>query len=80
VLGSLLLCWIYTNKFLLSFLELQSGSILVWKATDSESDPFKYLTSLEGHHSGEVTCFVVGGEVLYSGSVDKTIKVRYGCY
>ncbi|AED94611.1 Zinc finger CCCH domain-containing protein 59 [Arabidopsis thaliana] len=57
------------------FAGTSSGSILVWKATDSESDPFKYLTSLEGHHSGEVTCFVVGGEVLYSGSVDKTIKV-----
>ncbi|CAL9234259.1 unnamed protein product [Arabidopsis halleri] len=52
------------------------GSILVWKATDSdESDPFKYLTALEGHHSGEVSCFVVGGQLLYSGSVDRTIKV-----
>ncbi|CAE6011943.1 unnamed protein product [Arabidopsis arenosa] len=52
------------------------GSILVWKATDSESDPFKYLTSLQGrHHSGEVTCFIVGGQLLYSGYVDRTIKV-----
>ncbi|XP_019100641.1 PREDICTED: zinc finger CCCH domain-containing protein 59-like [Camelina sativa] len=51
-----------------------SGSISVWKVTDTESDPFKYLTSLEGH-SGEVKCFVVGGQRLYSGSVDKTIKV-----
>ncbi|XP_010441252.1 PREDICTED: zinc finger CCCH domain-containing protein 59-like isoform X1 [Camelina sativa] len=57
------------------FAGTSSGSISVWKATDSESDPFKYLTSLEGHHSGEVTCFVVGGQLLYSGSVDKTIKV-----
>ncbi|KAG7544063.1 WD40 repeat [Arabidopsis thaliana x Arabidopsis arenosa] len=57
------------------FAGTSSGSILVWKATDSESDPFKYLTSLEGHHNGEVTCFVVGGQLLYSGSVDKTIKV-----
>ncbi|XP_020872139.1 zinc finger CCCH domain-containing protein 59 isoform X2 [Arabidopsis lyrata subsp. lyrata] len=57
------------------FAGTSSGSILVWKATDSESDPFKYLTSLEGHHSGDVTCFVVGGQLLYSGSVDKTIKV-----
>lgn len=54
---------------------VQSGSISVWKATDSESDPFTYLTSLEGHHSGEVTCFIVGGHRLYSGSVDRTIKV-----
>ncbi|XP_023635650.1 zinc finger CCCH domain-containing protein 59 isoform X2 [Capsella rubella] len=57
------------------FAGTSSGSISVWKATDSESDPFKYLTSLEGHHSGEVTCFVAGGQLLYSGSVDKTIKV-----
>ncbi|KAG7567936.1 WD40 repeat [Arabidopsis thaliana x Arabidopsis arenosa] len=53
-----------------------SGSILVWKATDSESDPFKYLTSLQGrHHSGEVTCFIVGGQLLYYGYVGRTIKV-----
>ncbi|XP_010466184.1 PREDICTED: zinc finger CCCH domain-containing protein 59-like [Camelina sativa] len=59
------------------FAGTSSGSISVWKATtDSDvSDPFKYLTSLEGHHTGEVTCFVVGCQLLYSGSVDKTIKV-----
>ncbi|KAJ0230916.1 WD40 repeat-containing protein [Hirschfeldia incana] len=57
------------------FVGTSSGSIYVWKATDTESDPFTYLTSLEGHHSGEVTCFIVGGQRLYSGSVDKTIKV-----
>ncbi|KAJ4901415.1 Zinc finger CCCH domain-containing protein 59 [Raphanus sativus] len=57
------------------FVGTSSGSISVWKATNSESDPFTYLTSLEGHHSGEVTCFIVGGQQLYSGSVDKTIKV-----
>ncbi|CAH8300592.1 unnamed protein product [Eruca vesicaria subsp. sativa] len=57
------------------FAGTSSGSISVWKATDSESDPFTYLTSLEGHHSGEVTCFIVGGQRLYSGSADKTIKV-----
>ncbi|KAJ0264453.1 WD40 repeat-containing protein [Hirschfeldia incana] len=57
------------------FAGTSSGSISVWKATDTESDPFTYLTSLEGHHSGEVTCFIVGGQRLYSGSVDRTIKV-----
>ncbi|XP_010459958.1 PREDICTED: zinc finger CCCH domain-containing protein 59-like [Camelina sativa] len=59
------------------FAGTSSGTISVWKATtDSDvSDPFKYLTSLEGHHSGVVTCFFVGGQLLYSGSVDKTIKV-----
>ncbi|ESQ46870.1 hypothetical protein EUTSA_v10027745mg [Eutrema salsugineum] len=57
------------------FAGTSSGSISVWKATDNESDPFTYLTSLEGHHSGQVTCFIVGGQRLYSGSVDKTIKV-----
>ncbi|CAL9237072.1 unnamed protein product [Arabidopsis halleri] len=56
------------------FAGTSSGSISVWKGTDTESDPFKYLTSLEGH-SDEVKCFVVGGQRLYSGSVDKTIKV-----
>ncbi|KAF2569790.1 hypothetical protein F2Q68_00026945 [Brassica cretica] len=56
------------------FAGTSSGSISVWKATDSESDPFTYLTSLKGHHSGEVTCFIVGGHRLYSGSVDRTIK------
>ncbi|CAN8286250.1 unnamed protein product [Cochlearia groenlandica] len=50
-----------------------SGSISVWKATGNESDPFKFLTSLEGH-SGEVKCLIVGGQILYSGSVDRTIK------
>ncbi|CAF2157757.1 unnamed protein product [Brassica rapa] len=34
---------------------VQSGSIYVWKATDTESDPFTYFTSMEGCHSGEVT-------------------------
>ncbi|CAH2060334.1 unnamed protein product, partial [Thlaspi arvense] len=44
--------------------------VSVWKATDTESDPFTYLvTSLEGHHSGQVTCFIVGRERVYSGSV-----------
>ncbi|CAN8272929.1 unnamed protein product [Cochlearia groenlandica] len=57
------------------FAGTSSGSISVWKATVSESDPFTYLTSLEGHHRGEVTCFIVSGQRLYSGSVDKTIKV-----
>ncbi|VVB09446.1 unnamed protein product [Arabis nemorensis] len=57
------------------FAGTSSGSISVWKATDTESEPFTYLTSLEGHHSGQVTCFIVGGQRLYSGSVDKTIKV-----
>ncbi|CAH2080126.1 unnamed protein product [Thlaspi arvense] len=57
------------------FAGTSSGSISVWKATDNETDPFTYLTSLEGHHSGQVTCFTVGGQRLYSGSVDKTIKV-----
>ncbi|KAL0898295.1 hypothetical protein Bca101_082256 [Brassica carinata] len=57
------------------FAGTSSGSISVWKATDTESDPFTYITSLEEHHSGEVTCFIVGGQRLYSGSVDKTIKV-----
>ncbi|CAN6880622.1 unnamed protein product, partial [Brassica oleracea] len=31
------------------------GRLYVSKATDTESDPFTYLTSLEGCHSGEVT-------------------------
>ncbi|CAH2080030.1 unnamed protein product [Thlaspi arvense] len=57
------------------FAGTSSGSISVWKATDTDSDPFTYLTTLEGHHSGQVTCFIVGRERLYSGSVDKTIKV-----
>ncbi|KAL1195085.1 Zinc finger CCCH domain-containing protein 59 [Cardamine amara subsp. amara] len=56
------------------FAGTSSGSISVWKASDTESEPFKYLTSLDGH-SGEVKCFIVGGQRLYSGSVDKTIKV-----
>ncbi|CAN7126582.1 unnamed protein product [Brassica rapa subsp. narinosa] len=34
------------------FAGTSSGSIYVWKATDTESDPF---TSMEGCHSGEVT-------------------------
>ncbi|CAH8310812.1 unnamed protein product [Eruca vesicaria subsp. sativa] len=57
------------------FAGTSSGTISVWKATDSESDPFTYLTSLEGDNTGEVTCFIVGGQRLYSGSADKTIKV-----
>ncbi|KFK33055.1 hypothetical protein AALP_AA6G324200 [Arabis alpina] len=57
------------------FAGTSSGSISVWKANDTESEPFTYLTSLEGSHTGQVTCFIVGGQRLYSGSVDKTIKV-----
>ncbi|VVB03489.1 unnamed protein product [Arabis nemorensis] len=56
------------------FAGTSSGSISVWKATDTETDPFKHLTTLEGH-SGEVKCLIVGGQTLYSGSVDRTIKV-----
>ncbi|KFK37362.1 hypothetical protein AALP_AA4G246700 [Arabis alpina] len=56
------------------FAGTSSGSISVWKATDTETDPFEHLTSLEGH-SGEVKCLIIGGQTLYSGSVDRTIKV-----
>ncbi|KAH0917337.1 hypothetical protein HID58_024997 [Brassica napus] len=34
------------------FVASKSGSIYVWKATDTESDPFTYFTSMEGCHSG----------------------------
>ncbi|XP_010527087.1 PREDICTED: zinc finger CCCH domain-containing protein 62-like isoform X2 [Tarenaya hassleriana] len=55
------------------FAGASSGMISVWNG-NTESDPFKYVTSLKGH-DGAVVCFIVGGRYLYSGSVDQTIKV-----
>ncbi|XP_010553470.1 PREDICTED: zinc finger CCCH domain-containing protein 59-like [Tarenaya hassleriana] len=62
---------IVANEML--FAGASSGMISVWKG-NTESDPFKYATSLKGH-DGAVVCFTVGGRNLYSGSVDQTIKV-----
>ncbi|GAV56662.1 WD40 domain-containing protein, partial [Cephalotus follicularis] len=52
---------------------LQDGVILAWKG-DSEANPFQLAASMNGH-TGAVICLTVGSKLLYSGSMDHTIRV-----
>ncbi|PPR99953.1 hypothetical protein GOBAR_AA20711 [Gossypium barbadense] len=51
----------------------QNGGIIAWRAS-CETDSFQLAASLEGHN-GAVSCLAVGDKMLFSGSLDKTIRV-----
>ncbi|KAF2320876.1 hypothetical protein GH714_031506 [Hevea brasiliensis] len=49
------------------------GSILAWKGSTENPNPFEHATSLKGH-TGAVICLTIGRDWLYSGSMDSTIR------
>ncbi|GAV56666.1 WD40 domain-containing protein, partial [Cephalotus follicularis] len=55
------------------FAGTQDGVILAWKG-GSEANPFQLAASMNGH-TGAVICLTVGSKLLYSGSMDRTIRV-----
>ncbi|KAF8028912.1 hypothetical protein BT93_E1556 [Corymbia citriodora subsp. variegata] len=56
------------------FAGAQDGAILVWKGRSSEADPFQMAAPLRGHTRGVVS-LTIGRDRLYSGSIDRTIRV-----
>ncbi|WCJ26814.1 Zinc finger CCCH domain-containing protein 17 [Euphorbia peplus] len=56
------------------FCGAQDGSILAWKGSNDNLEPFKLVTTMKGH-TATVTCLRVGGKRLYSGSTDGTIRM-----
>lgn len=48
---------------------------MAWKS-GSETNPFQSAASLNGHKSSVVS-LAVGGKMLYSGSMDLSIKVSW---
>ncbi|TYJ15168.1 hypothetical protein E1A91_A10G166700v1 [Gossypium mustelinum] len=55
------------------FAGAQNGGIIAWRAS-CDTDSFQLAASLEGHN-GAVSCLAVGDKMLFSGSLDKTIRV-----
>lgn len=55
---------------------IQDGSILAWKF-NAATNSFEPAASLVGHTLAVVT-LVVGGNRMYSGSMDHTIRVCWG--
>ncbi|KAF2320904.1 hypothetical protein GH714_031741 [Hevea brasiliensis] len=55
------------------FAGAQDGSILAWKGSTENPNPFEHATSLKGH-TGAVICLTIGRDWLYSGSMDSTIR------
>ncbi|KAI6706013.1 hypothetical protein NL676_008975 [Syzygium grande] len=55
------------------FAGAQDGAILVWKG-GSEAEPFQMAAPLMGHTQGIVS-LTIGRNRLYSGSIDRTIRV-----
>lgn len=62
-----------SNFFVLFFTSAQDGSILAW-TFNSGTNSFEATASLKGH-TGSVVSLVFGAGRLYSGSMDKTIRV-----
>ncbi|KAK9096499.1 hypothetical protein Sjap_021996 [Stephania japonica] len=56
------------------FAGTQDGTILAWKYNDS-SKSFELAASLRGHNLAVVSLFVGAGKMLYSASMDHTIRV-----
>ncbi|XP_020969935.1 zinc finger CCCH domain-containing protein 48 isoform X1 [Arachis ipaensis] len=52
----------------------EDGVISAWRGGSESISPFKLVASLNGHTS-DVVCLAVGGKMLYSGSMDHSIKV-----
>ena len=64
------------NLCFICLFKLQDGVIYAWRgSSDSEAkSPFELVASLSGHTKA-VGCLAVGGKMLYSGSMDHSIKV-----
>ncbi|KAB1202080.1 Zinc finger CCCH domain-containing protein 17 [Morella rubra] len=60
-----------TDKF---FAGGQDGVILVWKGSWNTNPPLQLAASLKGH-TCDIVSLVIGGDNLYSGSKDHTIRV-----
>lgn len=53
---------------------MQNGVISAWRGSSEAKSPFELVASLSGHTKA-VVCLAVGGKMLYSGSMDHSIKV-----
>ncbi|XP_061346465.1 zinc finger CCCH domain-containing protein 48-like [Gastrolobium bilobum] len=52
----------------------QDGVISAWRVSSESKPPFELIASLRGHTKA-VVCLSIGRNMLYSGSVDHSIKV-----
>ena len=56
------------------YLKFQDGVIFAWRGSSKADSPFELVASLTGHTKA-VVCLAVGCKMLYSGSMDQSIKV-----
>ncbi|KAH1209461.1 Zinc finger CCCH domain-containing protein 48 [Glycine max] len=56
------------------FAGAEDGVIFAWRGSSKADSPFELVASLTGH-TKPVVCLVVGCKMLYSGSMDQSIKV-----
>ncbi|TKY56448.1 Zinc finger CCCH domain-containing protein 48 [Spatholobus suberectus] len=56
------------------FAGAEDGVITAWRGSSDAKSPFELVASLTGHTKA-VVCLAVGGKMLYSGSMDQSIKV-----
>ncbi|KAL0008767.1 hypothetical protein SO802_010269 [Lithocarpus litseifolius] len=72
--SNVLFQFLFGPKLIYYDLQLQDGVILAWKGTCKSNLTFQLAAILKGHTHG-ITSLVVGGNSLYSGSKDHTIRV-----
>ncbi|KAL5158452.1 Zinc finger CCCH domain-containing protein 48 [Glycine soja] len=56
------------------FAGAEDGVIFAWRGSSKADSPFELVASLTGHTKA-VVCLAVGCKMLYSGSMDQSIKV-----
>ncbi|KAJ1400989.1 Zinc finger, CCCH-type [Sesbania bispinosa] len=56
------------------FAAAEDGVISAWRGSSGSKSPFELVASLSGH-TNAVACLAVGGKMLFSGSMDQSIKV-----
>ncbi|KAH1209474.1 Zinc finger CCCH domain-containing protein 48 [Glycine max] len=56
------------------FAAAEDGVIFAWRGSSKADSPFELVASLTGHTKA-VVCLAVGCKMLYSGSMDQSIKV-----
>ncbi|KAL5158455.1 Zinc finger CCCH domain-containing protein 48 [Glycine soja] len=56
------------------FAGAEDGVIFAWRGSSKANSPFELVASLTGHTKA-VVCLAVGCKMLYSGSMDQSIKV-----
>ena len=64
-------------KLIYYYFRLQDGVILAWKGTCESNLTFQLAATLKGHTHGITSLVVGGGNRLYSGSKDHTIRVSF---